>query len=122
METKETEVHRLGASEKKLSFFDVIAQSVGFLAPVFSVAFLVPLVVGLISATGKGAGVAAPLSIIFGGIGITCVAYNIAQYAKRISAAGSLYDYVTDGLGSHLGGAAGFSGAYRWNHPRHLGE
>ena len=108
METKETEVHRLGASEKKLSFFDVIAQSVGFLAPVFSVAFLVPLVVGLISATGKGAGVAAPLSIIFGGIGITCVAYNIAQYAKRISAAGSLYDYVTDGLGSHLGGAAGF--------------
>jgi amino acid transporter len=32
----------------------------------------------------------------------------VAQYAKRIQAAGSLYDYVTDGLGGRIGGASGF--------------
>ena len=43
---------RLG--EAKLSLVDVIAQSVGFMGPVFSAAFLIPLIVGIISATGKG--------------------------------------------------------------------
>jgi len=32
----------------------------------------------------------------------------VAQYAKRIHAAGSLYDYVSNGLGSTLGSAAGW--------------
>ena len=31
---------------------DVIAQSVGFMGPVFSSAFVIPLVVGVISASG----------------------------------------------------------------------
>ena len=94
--------------EKKLTLVDVVAQSVGFLGPVFSVAFLVPLVVGLISATGKGAGIVAPLSIVFAAVGIFAVAFLVGEYVKRIQAAGALYDYVTDGLGSRIGGAAGF--------------
>ncbi len=32
----------------------------------------------------------------------------VAQYAKRIHAAGALYDYVSNGLGSTLGAAAGW--------------
>lgn len=48
---------RLGA--KRLSLPDVIAQSIGFIGPVFSSAFVIPLVVGVISASGKGGGVAA---------------------------------------------------------------
>ena len=47
---------RLGA--KLLSLPDVIAQSVGFMGPVFSSAFVIPLVVGVISASGKSGGVA----------------------------------------------------------------
>ena len=45
---------RLGA--KVLSLPDVIAQSVGFMGPVFSSAFVIPLVIGVISASGKGGG------------------------------------------------------------------
>ena len=37
---------RLGGA-KKLSLVDAVAQSVGFMGPVFSIAFLVPLLVGL---------------------------------------------------------------------------
>ena len=97
----------LGGDGRKLSLVDVVAQSVGFLGPVFSIAFLVPLIVGLISVTGNGAGVAAPLAILIGGVGILCVAWIVGAYARRIHAAGALYDYVTDGLGSKVGGAAG---------------
>ncbi len=93
---------------RRLTLVDAIAQSVGFIGPVFSIAFLVPLLVGTISASGKGAGVAAPLSVLLAAIGVFALAYVIAQYAKRIHAAGSLYDYVTDGLGEKLGGAAGY--------------
>jgi len=102
-----SEKQTLGGSGRKLSLVDVVAQSVGFLGPVFSIAFLVPLIVGLISVTGKGAGVAAPLAILIAGVGILCVAWIIGAYARKINAAGALYDYVTDGLGSKIGGAAG---------------
>jgi amino acid transporter len=98
----------LGGSGRKLTLVDVVAQSVGFMGPVFSIAFLVPLVMGIISATGNGAGVAAPLSIAIAGIGVLAVAWIVAEYAKRIQAAGALYDYVTDGLGQKPGAAAGF--------------
>jgi amino acid transporter len=97
---------RLG-SAKRLTLVDAVAQSIGFIGPVFSIAFLVPLLVGL-NASGKGAGAAAPLSVLIASIGVLGLGWIIAQYAKRISAAGSLYDYVTDGLGSRTGGASGF--------------
>ena len=98
----------LGGSGRKLTLVDAVAQSVGFMGPVFSMAFLVPLIVGIISATGKGAGAAAPLSVLIGAIGVLAIAWVIAEYARRIQAAGSLYDYVTDGLGAKVGAAAGF--------------
>lgn len=89
-----------------LTLIDVIAQSVGFMGPVFSIAFLVPLLVGL-NAAGKGAGTAAPLSVIIAAIGVLGLGWIIAQYARRIHAAGSLYNYVTDGLGTRTGIACG---------------
>ena len=97
---------RLG--KPKLSLVDVVAQSVGFMGPVFSAAFIIPLIVGIISATGKGAGVAAPLSVLLAGIGVFALGWIVAQYAKRIHAAGSLYDYVSNGLGRIVGGTAGW--------------
>src|SRR5215467_2492690 len=97
---------RLGA--KLLSLPDVIAQSVGFLGPVFSSAFVIPLVVGVISASGKGGGVAAPLSVLLAAVGVFGLGWVVSSYAKEIHAAGSLYDYVTRGLGERVGTAAGW--------------
>lgn len=102
------ETPRLGGSSRSLTLVDVVAQSVGFMGPVFSIAFLVPLVVGLISATGNGAGGAAPFAVLIASGGILAIAWIVSEYAKRIQAAGALYDYVTDGLGQRIGAAAGF--------------
>ncbi|MGH3168850.1 MAG: hypothetical protein ACRDN0_23575, partial [Trebonia sp.] len=91
----------------RLSLTGVLAQSVGFMGPVFSVAALLPLIVGL-SATGRGAGVATPVAIIIAGAGIFGAGWIIAQYAKRIHLCGSLYEYVCDGAGPRIGIVAGW--------------
>jgi amino acid transporter len=95
-------------TRSRLRLIDAVAQSVGFMGPVFSIAFLVPLVMGITSATGNGAGVAAPLAVLIAAVGVLGFGWIVAQYARRIHAAGSLYDYVTDGLGARFGGASGF--------------
>ena len=91
----------------RVSMTGVLAQSVGFMGPVFSVASLLPLIVGL-SATGRGAGVATPVAIIIAGIGIFGAGWIIAQYAKRIHLCGSLYEYVSDTFGARAGTVAGW--------------
>ena len=101
----ETGYERLGA--KKLSLVDVVAQSVGFMGPVFSAAFLIPAIVGY-NAAAKGAGVAAPLSVLIAAVGVFALGWIVAQYAKKIHAAGALYDYVSAGLGRNLGASAGW--------------
>ena len=96
---------RLGA--KKLSLVDVVAQSVGFMGPVFSAAFLIPLIAG-VGAAGKGAGIATPFAVILAAVGVFALGWIVAQYAKKVHAAGSLYDYVSMGLGGKIGGIAGW--------------
>lgn len=103
MDTQHTEPRRLTGS---LTLVDAVAQSIGVMGPVFSIAFLVPLLVGL-NASGSGAGTAAPLAVLIAAIGVLGLGWIVAQYARRIHAAGSLYDYVADGLGGRVGGAAG---------------
>ncbi len=76
-----SEPQRLGGA-RKLTLVDAVAQSVGFMGPVFSIAFLVPLLVGIISASGKGAGVAAPLSVLLAAIGVFALGWIVAQYAE----------------------------------------
>ena len=77
----DTEYERLGTG-KKLTLVDAIAQSVGFMGPVFSIAFLVPLLVGLIAASGNGAGTAAPLSVLIASVGVLGLGWIVAEYAK----------------------------------------
>ncbi|HKS99704.1 MAG TPA: APC family permease [Rugosimonospora sp.] len=91
----------------RVSMTGVLAQSVGFMGPVFSVATLLPLIVGL-SATGRGAGVATPVAIVIAGIGIFGAGWVIAQYAKRIHLCGSLYEYICDAFGPRVGIVAGW--------------
>ena len=81
----------------------MIAQSVGFIGPVFSSAFVIPLVVGVISASGKGGGVASPLSVLIAAVGVFAIGAIVSRYAREVHAAGSLYDYVTRGLGERPG-------------------
>jgi amino acid transporter len=106
IEKTQPESGRLGA--KVLSFPDVIAQSVGFMGPVFTSAFVIPLVVGVASVTGKGGGIASPLSVLIAGIGVFAIGWIVSSYAKEVRTAGSLYEYVTRGLGERVGTAAGW--------------
>src|ERR1700722_14215460 len=106
MGSPEPAYERLGA--KVLTLPDVIAQSVGFMGPVFSSAFVIPLVIGVISASGKGGGVASPLSVLIAAVGVFALGWIGSRYAKQIQAAGALYDYVTHGLGERVGTAAGW--------------
>ena len=78
------------------------------MGPVFSSAFVIPLVVGVISASGKGGGVAAPLSVLIAAIGVFAIGWIVSSYAREIHAAGSLYDYITRSLGARIGTAAGW--------------
>lgn len=94
--------------KRRLTLIDTIAQSVGLMGPVFSIAFLVPLVVGVSSASGTGAGNAASLAVLIAAIGVLGLGWIIAEYTRKIQKAGSLYDYVTDGLGGRVGTAAGW--------------
>ena len=96
---------RLGT--RRLKLIDVVAQSVGLIGPVFSSAFLIPLIAGF-NFSGEGAGVATPFAVILAAIGTLALGWIVAQYAKRVHAAGSLYDYVTMGFGSRIGGWAGW--------------
>ena len=105
MSEGQQDYERLGA--KRLRLVDCISQSVGFMGPVFSAAFLIPLIAG-VSASGKGAGVATPLAVLLAAIGTFALGWIVAQYAKRVHAAGSLYDYVSNGLGVRAGAFAGW--------------
>lgn len=96
---------RLGG--KKLTLVDVLAQSVGFIGPVFSAAFIIPFIIG-VNAAARGAGTSAPLAVLLAAIGMFALGWIVARYAKRIHAAGSLYDYVSNGLGKTIGAAAGW--------------
>ena len=100
-----TGYERLGTT--KLSLIDAVAQSVGLIGPVFSAAFLIPLIAGF-GASGKGAGIATPFAVILASVGTFALGWIVAQYAKRVHAAGSLYDYVSMGLGDRAGAWAGW--------------
>ena len=96
---------RLGKGNLRLP--DVVAQAVGYMGPVFSGTFFIPAIVGL-GFAGKGAGIATPFAILLTAIGMLALAWIISRYAKRIHAAGALYDYVGEGFGKPVGLFAGW--------------
>jgi amino acid transporter len=104
-QTQEMGYERLGKA--RLSLVDVLAQSVGFMGPVFSAAFIIPLIIG-VNFAARGAGTSAVVSVLLAAVGVFAIGWIVAQYAKRIHAAGSLYDYVSEGLGKTLGAAGGW--------------
>ena len=101
----EEDGERLGTGNLKLP--DVVAQSVGYMGPAFSATFFIPTIVGL-GFAGHGAGIASPFAILLTAIGMLALAWIISRYAKRIHAAGALYDYVREGFGRPTGLFAGW--------------
>jgi hypothetical protein len=65
---------------QRLSLVDAVAQSVGFMGPVFVSAIILPLIVSG-GFAGRGAGVATPFAIVLSLIGVLALGWIIAAWA-----------------------------------------
>jgi amino acid transporter len=83
-----------------ITSLDAAAQAVGFIGPVFVVAFMTTYV-------AAGAGFATPLAVFIAGLGSIALGYVVALFAMRHRAAGSIYTYIGQAFGpipSFMGG------------------
>lgn len=86
---------------KSLGLKDVIAQSLSVIAPAMSGAFLTYL-------ASTQAGGATPLAFVLGTLGMLCIGAVVALFARNLSAAGSMYTYLSHGANR----ATGFVGGW----------
>ncbi|TAE58902.1 MAG: APC family permease [Nostocales cyanobacterium] len=91
-----------GLKPNCLSFSEVLAQSFAVIAPTTIPASNIGLIVAL---SGNGAW----LSFLIGLVGLCFVSININQFASRSASPGSLYSYITKGLGATAGVICGWS-------------
>lgn len=84
-----------------LSTWDVISQSLAFLGPVMSMAFLTAYI-------ALSAGAATPLAVAIGGLTMIALGYVISQFASRVHAAGAIYNYAAKALGPEAGFIGGW--------------
>src|SRR6476619_713891 len=82
--------------EDRLSYPEVIAQSISVIAP----STIPAAVLGLIFVS---AGNGTWLSFVLATIGLLVVSFNINQFARRSASPGSLYTYIVKGLGPTAG-------------------
>src|SRR5271165_7301741 len=80
-----------------LNFIELLAQNVALISPTMTAALIVPL---MFSNTAN----ISWLSYAVGTVMLLFVAFNLNQFAKRSTNAGSMYTYATSGLG--FGGGA----------------
>lgn len=91
-----------GLKPNCLSFGEVLAQSFAVIAPTTIPASNIGLIVAL---SGNGTW----LSFLIGLIALCLVSININQFASRSASPGSLYSYITKGLGATAGVICGWS-------------
>jgi amino acid transporter len=91
-----------GLRHQSLTPLETLAQSIGNVAPTATPVIVIPLVFGL---AGNGTW----LAYLFATVGIFFVARNVNQFARHTASPGSLYAYITTGLGPWLGLAAGWA-------------
>jgi amino acid transporter len=89
------------AFRKSLGLPDVIAQSLSVIAPAMSGAFLTYL-------ASTKAGGATPLAYLLGTLAMLCVGGTVAQFARSLSSAGSMYTYITRGANRGFGFLGGW--------------
>ncbi len=85
-----------------LSFPEVLATSVGLIGLSMTPVLVAPYTFG---AAGNGSW----LAYLFGAVMLLFVALNLNQFAKRSSAAGSMYEYAASNLGPTSGALAGWT-------------
>jgi amino acid transporter len=85
-----------------LSFPEVLAQSIANIAPTLTPTVNAALVFA-------SAGVGTWITFVFATIGLVFVGININQFARRSASPGSLYAYITRGLGPTAGVITGWS-------------
>jgi amino acid transporter len=85
-----------------LSFVDVVAQSVGIIAPSGAPAFVV---LGVFATAGNGTW----LAYFFATLALLLLSFNINAFASRSASPGALYTFAGQGLGAFWGSIAGWS-------------
>jgi amino acid transporter len=85
-----------------LNIWEVTAQSIALISPSMTAALIVPLMFGTAGTMGW-------FCFLFGTVMLLFVAVCLNQFAKRYTAAGSMYEYTAKGLGPKVGGISGWS-------------
>ena len=93
---------RAGLKSGSLNFVEVLATSIAGIGPSMTPLLIAPF---MFANAGNGTWVA----YVFAGAMMIFVAFNINQFARRSSAAGSMYGYVADNLGPTAGAFAGWA-------------
>lgn len=96
-----TERSDYGLKSKCLSFPETLSQSVANISPTLTPVVIVPVV---FATAGNGTW----LAYLFATISLVLVGMNINQFAKRSASPGSLYSFITRGLGLNAGFLAGW--------------
>lgn len=85
-----------------LGFTELLAQNVALISPTMTAALIVPV---MYSNTGDWSW----LSYALGTVMLLFVAFNLNQFAKRSTSAGSMYAYICRGLGLTAGAIGGWA-------------
>ncbi|MBI4783602.1 MAG: APC family permease [Oscillatoriophycideae cyanobacterium NC_groundwater_1537_Pr4_S-0.65um_50_18] len=93
---------RSGLRPECLPFSEVLAQSIANIAPTAAPALTIALV---FASSGTGTW----FTYLIATIGLVFVGTNINQFARRSASPGSLYAYITKGLGATAGVITGWS-------------
>ncbi len=91
-----------GLKPNCLGFTELLAQNVALISPTMTAALIVPV---MYSNTGDWSW----LSYALGTIMLLFVAFNLNQFAKRSTSAGSMYAYISRGLGLTAGAIGGWA-------------
>jgi amino acid transporter len=91
-----------GLRARALGFPSVIAQSIAAISPTMTAVLIIPLAFG---DAGRGTW----LAYAFGTIMLLFVVLCLNQFAKRSALAGSMYGYITKGLGPTAGVLSGWT-------------
>ncbi len=92
----------IGLKRNCLSFTELLAQAVALISPTMTAALIVPVMYGN---TGDYSWV----SYAVGTVMLLFVAFNLNQFAKRSTSAGSMYAYIARGLGLRAGAIGGWA-------------
>lgn len=85
-----------------LGFTELLAQNVALISPTMTAALIIPV---MYSNTGDWSW----LSYALGTVMLLFVAFNLNQFTKRSTSAGSMYAYICRGLGLTAGAIGGWA-------------